>query len=249
MIKSIFTLAFLLFSFPVAAEWNESISAGYRSVPQGQNFQGTIAYDRLLWGEVNREKPLYGYVRAGVRVGGAPTGAVFLQVAPVAPLIFEVQKGATYRYTPSNIFDCKNIFCYGVTERTDVSAKLAFGSGSFVGYASYLWRSITLPESSNPVLAEIELVMASKGNHGYNEYSIAAGVKFADDFAGLIYSRGIFSENKKRSESAYAVYSWKFNEFELSTGAGTCNSDESGVSGSGVFLAMSRKFGESLSLF
>jgi hypothetical protein len=235
--------------FSANAEWNQSIGAGYRSVPQGQNIQGTVAYDKLLWGEVNKERPLYGYLRAGIRAGGAPTAAVFLQVAPVAPLIFEVQRGATYRYTPSQIFDCKNIFCYGVTERTDVSVKIAFGYGSFVGYASYLWRGITLPESSNPVLAEIELVTASMGNHGFNEYSVAAGIKMADDFAGLIYSHGVFSENKKRSESAYAVYSRKFSEFDLSLGAGTYNTDESDVSGSGVILTFSKRFGESLSLF
>ena len=147
------------------------------------------------------------------------------------------------------IFDCKNVFCYGVIECMDVSTKLVFGHGRFVGYGSYLWRSVSLPESSNPVLAEIELVSASPGTHAYNEYSIAAGIKFEDDFAGLIYSSGVFSEGKKRSDSAYAIYNWKLNDFDLSFGAGTYHTDESEVSGSGVIFAISKKFGESLSLF
>lgn len=248
MIKSFFIIAFL-FSASVSAQWNQSVAAGYRSVPAGQNIQATVAYDKILWGEFNRNKPMYGYMRAGVKAGGAPTGAAFVQVSPIAPFIIEFQKSATYRYTPSPIFNCNSIFCFGVTERTDVTAKLAFGIDNLVGYASYLWRDIELPHSSNAVLAETELMTGQPGSHIYNEFSVAAGIKFEENFAGILYSQGVFSENNKRSKSAYVVYSWKYDGFDLTAGVGAYETDEPNVDGTGLILAISKRFGESLSLF
>lgn len=69
-----------------------------RTQPFGTNIVGTAQYDQHLWGEVDKARSLYGYARAGVKAGGSPTAAGFIQVAPIAPLIFEVSKSKTYRF-------------------------------------------------------------------------------------------------------------------------------------------------------
>lgn len=242
--------AILLFSINSFAQLNYKYVFQFRSVPGAKNFLATAAYDGLLWGNMDKQKPLYGYYKLGVTLGGSPTAAVFAEVAPIAPVIFKLQRSTTYRYLPSQVFDCENVYCYGVLDRTDFSVSMVAGYSNVVGLFSYLWRDLRLPTSSNSVLAEQELVAATGGNQHYNEMSLTLGYLLeSKNIVGLHYTAGEFSEANHRSSSLYGVYRCKWRDWELTTGIGSYQSDQDYVGGNGVIFSIGKKIGDSLSLF
>lgn len=248
----------ILFSaLPALAGLNGQLKLNYRNKPAGQNLLATAAYDGLLWGTPDTEMPLYGFYRAGLVAGGTPTAAAFVEVAPVAPLVFRLQKGSTYRYLESSVFECAREYCFGVADRTDLSVTAVGAYGRVLGLVSYLWRDLRLPESSNPVVAEQEYFTARAGRHNYGEWTVALGYKLVDngrgaeiaDRLGLQYTAGEISEGHRRMNSVYAVYQWSWQGLNLTAGAGHFDTDQPGVSGEGLILAIGKNFGESLSLF
>lgn len=243
----LFTLIFCVNSH---AQINYKLSGQYRSTPSATNFLGTVAYDGLLWGNVDRQKPLYGFYKLGLVLGGSPTAAAFVEVAPIAPIVFKLQKSSTYRFTKSAVFDCTTVYCFGVLDRTDFSITMGAGYKNIVGLVSYLWRDIRAPSSANLVVAEQELFTITSGNHYYNEMSITAGYLFEDKtLLGLHYTAGEISEGRRRSNSVYGVYRWQWNELDLTAGVGSYQTDQAYVGGNGVIFAIGKKFGDSLSLF
>ncbi|MEK6628376.1 MAG: hypothetical protein AABY53_07100 [Bdellovibrionota bacterium] len=239
-----------LFCFNSHAQINYKLSGQYRSTPAANNFLGTVAYDGLLWGNVDKQKPLYGFYKVGLVLGGSPTAAAFVEVAPIAPVIFKLQKSSTYRFTKSSTFDCANVYCFGVMDRTDFSVTAGAAYNNIVGLVSYLWRDIRTPSSTNLVVAEQELFTLVPGRHYYNEMSITAGYLFEDKkMLGAAYSAGEISDGRRRSNSVYGFYRWRWNDLDLTAGAGSYQTDQSFVGGNGVIFAIGKKFGESLSLF
>lgn len=247
---------FLLFIFIVMSaasaktEMNLSLKGSYRSDPAGQNIQAIAGYDGLLWGEVNKEIPLYGYYRLGASVGGTPTAAAFIEVAPIAPLIFKLQQASTYRFLESSVFDCKKLYCFGVMDRTDISVTAVGAYGNILGMISYLWRDIRTPSGFGPVVSELEYFSLPEGRHNYGEWNAALGYKLDDDtIIGLQYTAGRVSSGDKQFSSIYGVYQWRWAELDWTAGAGHFASDEVGVTGTGVILTIGKKFGDTLSLF
>lgn len=240
----------LLFCVNSYAQINYKLSAQYRSTPSATNFLGSVAFDGLLWGNVDKQKPLYGYYKLGFTLGGSPTAAAFVEVAPIAPVVFKLQKSSTYRFTKSAVFDCTAVYCFGVLDRTDFSMTAGAAYKNIVGLVSYLWRDIRAPSSENLVVAEQELFTLTPGYHYYNEVSITGGYLFEDKtFLGVHYAAGEISEGRRRSSSVYGIYRWQWNELDLTAGAGSYQTDQAYVSGNGVIFAIGKKFGESLSLF
>lgn len=214
------------------------------------NIAGVVAYDDILWGKVSRETPLYGYYRLGALAGGSPTLGAFIEVAPIAPLVFRYQKSITYRFLKSSSFDCENYYCFGAFDRSDFSVQLAAGYGRVVGAVSYLWRNLNAPESSNPVIAEHELFTVSSGEHLYNEAGITVGYLMRDSsVVGLTHMSAVISEGNRHSSSIYGIYHWKWKGYDLTAGAGRYDTEQPDVSAVGVLFVIGKKFGDSLSLF
>lgn len=214
------------------------------------NVSGVVAYDDLLWGKVSKEAPLYGYYRLGGVAGGSPTLGAFIEVAPIAPLVFRYQKSITYRFLKSSSFDCATTYCFGAFDRSDFSVQLAAGYGRVIGLATYLWRTLNAPESSNPVVAEHELFTVSSGEHTFSEAGLTVGYLLRDSsVVGLTYTSGIISEGNRHSNSVYGIYHWKWKGFDLTAGAGRYDTEQHDVSASGVLFVIGKKFGDSLSLF
>lgn len=241
----------LLFSLQVKAKWNGGVDAGYRSLPAGLNASATLAHDNLLWGEYNKTEPLYGYSRVGLSLGGSPTAAAFVQLAPIAPLIFELQKSASYRYIKSSTFDCEKFYCYGNVDRTEMTVTLLGGYDKFVALASYMWREIRVPDSSNQVVAELEyFTLPANQTHTYHEVNLILGYNINEEQSvALAYTSSSVSYRDFKADSIYALYRMKYMQVDLTFGAGTYNSDQPDVAGNGVVFAIGKKFGESLSLF
>lgn len=245
-------LLVILMLAPVAArsEVNFSLKGSYRSDPAGQNVQATAAYEGLLWGEVDKEMPLYGYYRLGASAGGTPTAAAFVEVAPVAPLIFKLQQASTYRFLESSVFDCKSRYCFGVVDRTDMSVTALGGYGDILGMVSYVWRDIRTPRGFGPVAAELEYFSVSEGRHNYGEWNVAVGYMVSEEItAGLQYTSGRISDGDKEFSSLYGVCQWPWLNLDWTAGVGRFSSDEPGITGNGVVLTIGKKFGETLSLF
>lgn len=240
----------LAYSLNSHSQINYNLKAMYRSTPAATNIVGTLIYEKLLWGEVNKKKPLYGYYKLGAVLGGSPTVGAFVEFSPIAPVTLKYQKSITYRFTKSSVFDCEKAYCFGVLDRNDILMSLAAGYDRVVGVASYLWRDIKAPESSNLVMSEQELFLTTPGSHFYNEVSLTAGYLFENkNVLGVHYTAGEISDQNRRSHSLYGIYHWKWNEIDLTVGAGRYDTDQADVAGSGVFFVIGKQFGERLSLF
>lgn len=247
---NILALLVLFLGLRAIGEVNSSFKFQYRSKPGAMNVSANVAYDDLLWGKFSKETPLYGYYKIGALAGGSPTLGAYIEVAPIAPLVFKYQKSMTYRFLKSSSFGCDTSYCYGTMERSDFSVQLAAGYGRVIGVASVLWRNLTVPESSNPVVAEQELFTLSSGEHSYNETGLTMGYLMRDSsVVGITYSSAVLSEGNRHSSSIYGIYHWKWNGFDVTAGAGRYNTDQPDVSATGVLFVIGKKFGESLSLF
>lgn len=232
------------------AQINYNLKSQYRSTPSALNILGTFSYDKLLWGNVDKQKPLYGYYKLGTVLGGSPTAGIFVELAPLAPLVFKYQRSATYRFTKSAVFDCAEVYCFGVLQRNDLSMTLVGGYENFVGVSSYLWRDINAPSSSNLVVSEQELFTTTPGNHFYNEFTLTLGYLLLEErVLGVFYTAADFSDGNRRSNSVYGIYHWKWNQLDLTIGAGRYETDQPYVSGNGILFVIGKTFGESLSLF
>lgn len=241
---------FSFLSLTAFAEVNSNFKFQFRSKPGATNIAGVVAYDDLLWGKASKEMPLYGYYRLGAVAGGSPTLGAFIEVAPVAPLVFRYQKSTTYRFLKSSSFDCASAYCFGAFDRSDFSVQLAAGYGPIIGVATYLWRTLNAPESSNAVVAEQELFTLTSGEHSYNEAGLTVGYLLHNsNIVGVTFSSAVVSEGNRQSNSVYGIYRWKWNDFDLTAGAGRYDTEQPDVSGSGVLFVIGKKFGDSLSLF
>lgn len=232
--------------------------AQYRSTPGAKNILGTVAYDGLIWGLADKQNPLYGYYKLGLVAGGAPTVGAFIELAPIAPLVFKFEKSSTYRFLKSSIFDCEQAYCYGTVDRTDTSVNLGFGYRNIIGVVSYLSRVIRTPMSSKSIVLDLENFTITPGIHNYREMTLFAGYKLDEKKTlGFHYSAGEISEGIRKVNALYAIYQWKWHwnhqqedqELDLTFGVGNYQTDQDYVSGNGVLFALGKKFGESLSLF
>lgn len=247
--KFIFLVLFSI-GITLKAEVSYKTALQYRSVPSSTNIIASGAYEGLLWGTIDKKSPMYGFYRVGAVLGGSPTAGVFAEVAPIAPIVFKLQQSMTYRFTKSQIFDCSSVYCHGVTNRTDASVSLAGGYQEFVVVASYLWRNITLPQSENSVMSELELFLSTPGQHFYNEMTVAVGYQLDEKKTlGLLHTSGRFSDGDRKSSSFYAVYRFPWQDWDLVAGVGNYTTDQAYVGGQGVIFSIGKKFGESLSLF
>ncbi len=230
------------------ADVHYSLDLGARSKPSTASLDGTVAYDQMLWGTKSQEKPMYGYMRVGARLGGNPTNGAFVQVAPIAPLVFEVQKGYTHRFIKTASFDCSVVECYGRIERTDYIIRLLAGYQHFIFLGNAMWREIQTGNENKPVVLEAEMFSVQPGFHRFFESTVTVGFKLnEDDIVGVMVGAGEISENNRRFSSAYGVYKTKWNGFGIAAGLGKYSSDQADQDGSSAIFSMSYKFGERLS--
>lgn len=232
------------------AETNYKLELSTRTKPKGTNFVAEAAYDHLLWGEQNKTKPLYGYARVGAKIGGSPTLAAFVQVAPIAPLIFEVSKSTTKRFLKSSEFNCDQYECIKTVDRIDLSARAVFGYKDFFGSTSFVYREIKTKSNIRSTALELEYFIIPSGTtESYRSHNILLGQKFGEDLAfGLAYEKGQIKNLNKRYENSVGFCKFLWKDVNWVAGAGHFGSTESGITGNGAFLSISKKFGETLSL-
>lgn len=227
-----------------------SFEARARSAPTIGNVQASANYDQMLWGEKTPDNPLYGYLRAGARGGGSPTYAGFLQVAPIAPIIFEVQKGVTHRFLKISGFACSEIECKGKVDRTDYSIKLLAAFKDFVFLGNIMWREIQTGSSPTLVGLEYEFFEVTPGFHRFFETTWTLGYKLSSgNMIGLVNTQGEMSEGNRRSSSVHAIYRFPYQDFSLVTGIGNFKSDQNNLNQTSVIFSATYQWGERLSLY
>lgn len=247
---SILFLGSLLLSSLSLADVHYSASVVGRTKPATINPTGMVAYDGLLWGEYSKESPLYGYYRIGARAGGNPSYGALLQVAPIAPLIFEIQKGYTHRFAKISTIDCNTVECKGQIDRTDYSVRLIAAKNNFILLSSATWREIRTPDGSLPVGLESEVFVVSPGFHRFFETSFTFGYQLPENqLVGVMVNNGVISEGSRKSSSVYAIYRSKWDEYNYAVGAGTYKSDAPDQDGLSALFSISRSWGDKLSLF
>ncbi len=243
-------LLILLLSSVVFAEVGTNINAAVRTDPRAKNLTATIFYDYLLHGRPSKETPFYGYARAGATIGGSPTLGAFLQVAPVAPLIFEIQKSRTIRFDNADRFDCETNECQGVIDRVDYIIRGVVGFKDFFFSPSYMWREIQTNGEYRPVYIEQEVFMVSPGFHRFQEASAILGYTISEARqTGLIYTENVISENRSRSRTTSAFYRFPISEFKVTIGVSHYKYEQLNREGPAAFLTLDLDFGQKLSLF
>lgn len=247
---SIFLFLIILSPVTIASSVNYKLDGVFRTKPRATNAVAEAAYDHLIWGELDKKKPLYGYGRVGAKLGGSPGLAAFLQFAPIAPVIFEVQQSRTKRFLKSSEFNCAQVECLNTVKRLDYSIRLLGGYKDFFATALFLWRKIETPASSMPVMVELEyFTLSPKASHQFYSNSFIVGHNLSEDLSfGLAYEHADISKQNKEFENMVGFTRLKWKDIQWSVGAGRFRSNETNITGNGVFLSLSKKFGESLSL-
>ncbi len=253
MKKRNFIMILILGLFQVSqsyAETNYSLSLVGRSKPATINPTGTIAYDGMLWGEFSKDHPMYGYYRVGAKAGGNPNYGAFFQIAPIAPLVFEVSKGITNRFLKISTLDCDAVDCKGKVDRTDYAIRAAGAKGNFVLLVSANWREIRTDEASQLVGLESEFFTVTPGFHRFFETSTLLGYKSSEnDIVGLLFNNGTISEGSRKNSSVYGIYRSKWDDYNWTVGAGNFKSDMPDQDGLSLIFSISRNWGDRLSLF
>ncbi len=232
------------------AETHYLLDASLRTQPSAKNLVGTAAYDGMLWGVADKKNPLYGYYRVGLRAGGNPSYAAFLQIAPVAPLIFEIQRGDTHRFFDISSINCDLVECKGKVERTDYSIRLLAAYESIFFSGTALWRELRTSNNSKLVGLENELFVVTSGFHRYFESNITLGYQLpGEHLAGVTYTSGLLSEGDRKISTVYGFYQLPYKGFSVTLGAGEYKSDAPDQDGFSGVLLISKEWGEKLSLY
>lgn len=233
------------------ADVHYSLNLVGRTKPATANPTGTVAYDGMLWGEYNKEKPLYGFYRVGARAGGNPSYGAFVQISPIAPLVFEVAKGTTNRFLKINTLDCDQVECKGKVDRTDYIIRAAAAKGNWVFLGSALWRDIKTEDSPKTIGLEAEFFVVPAGTTTkYTETSFTLGHKLGEDkLVGVMVTNGSLPDYSLKNSSAYAIYRDRWTDYNWAVGAGSFRSDMPDQDGFSAIFSISRTWGDRLSLF
>ena len=232
------------------AEVGSNINAAFRTDPRAKNLTATIFYDYLLHGTPSKETPFYGYARAGAVVGGSPTIAAFLQVAPVAPVVFEVQKSRTIRFDGADRFDCQTYECQGVIDRLDYKIRAAVAYNDFFFAPGFMWREIQTNGDYRPVYIEQEVFVVTPGFHRLQEGSAVLGYSISDhQQAGVIYTENEISENHFRSRTTSVFYRFPVQDLKITVGLSHFKYEQLNREGPAAFLTLDLDYGQKLSLF
>ncbi len=239
----------MLISNYAMAQSHYSLELSSRTKPYGTNLLATAAADKLLWGKEDKSNPIYGYGSIGAQVGGSPTAAIFAKLAPIAPIIFEVQKSKTYRFIKSSEFDCSSNQCLSSVDRTDYSVKLLAGYKNLVGSFSALWRDVKSKETTKPTALELEYFSVPAGTHRFIQTGAIVGYKTSNQqFFGFTLNNGYISNINKKFTNYYGLYHFEWKELNWLVGAGHYQTNEANISGNGALISISKNFGESLGL-
>ncbi len=250
MNKFTFFIISLFFTQVVFADLNYKLDFNMRSQPFGTNIVGTAQYDHSLWGEVDKSKPLYGYARAGVKAGGSPTVAGFIQVAPIAPLILEVSKSKTYRFLDSKEFNCSTYECKKSVDRLDFTTRLVFGYKNFFGTTAINFRDVKTAAQPKLMALEFEYFSVPSGRtHSLVSKSLVLGQKYSETLTfGLLYEHSEIAKLLKRAEFSMGFVRAKYYDIDWLFGASHYSSNERDMEGNGIVIGVSKSFGETLGL-
>jgi hypothetical protein len=107
---------------------------------------------------------------------------------------------------------------------TKTLSRLVFGYKAFFGSTSFLYREIKSQSNAKKMALELEPL-------------------------GLSYEKGQIKNLNKHFEYSVGFCKVLWKEVSWVAGAGHFESTESGISGNGAFLSLSKRFGETLSLY
>jgi len=243
-------IAVFFFALTSFAEFHYELEGLLRTDPRAMNMTVTAAYDHLLRVEFSKENPFYSYGRAGVIAGGSPSLAAFLEYAPVAPLIFSVQKSFTHRFQDASRFDCETIQCKKNIDRTDYSVRGVVGYQKFFFSQSYLWRELKTDSDPLPIYLEQERAVVPEGFHRFTESTSVLGYQISDEqIAGAFYTATWVSEGNFHSHTASAFFRQNCGEFSLTFGVSQYKYEQFDIQGPAGFITLNFEQGKKLSLF
>lgn len=242
---------FLLFFLSVAkSEIHYSAKFELRTDPRAMNVTATVASDHLLRGQQSKEKPFYSYGRLGLVAGGSPTLGAFIDYAPIAPLIFSVQKSFTHRFQDSSRFDCENYQCKKNVDRTDYSVRGIVAYGKFFFTQNYIWREMKTDADMRPVYLEQEHAVVTSGFHRFTEATSILGFEISkEQIIGVLYTADWLSEGRFRSHTASVFFRQKWGDFSLTFGLNEYKYEQFDIQGPAGFLTVNFNQGQKLSLF
>lgn len=246
-----FFIGFILYACCFAkAEVHTNVEGSLRTDPRAMNLTATVAYDHLLRGEASKENPFYSYARLGLIVGGSPSVGAYLDYAPIAPLIFSVQKNHTHRFQKASRFDCENFQCQKNIDRTDYSVRGIVAYEKLFFTQSYTWRELRTDGDVHGFYIEQEHFVVTPGFHRFTEASSILGYQISDEQqAGILYVSNELSEGHDRSHTASAFFRQQWGEFAFTFGISQYKYEQFDSKGPAGFITIDWDRGKKLSLF
>lgn len=232
------------------AEISYELEAALRTDPRAMNMTAKFNYDHLLRGEFSKEDPFYSYARAGFIGGGSPTFGAFVEYAPVAPLVFSVQKDWTHRFQKMGRFDCETSQCQKNIDRTDYSARVIVGYQKFFFSQSYTFRELKTDSDSQPIFLEQERALVPSGFHRFQKVTSIVGYQISEEqMAGVLYAGTWLSETADRSHTASVFFRQECGDFSLTFGLSQYKYEQFDIQGPAGFISLNFSQGQKLSLF
>lgn len=245
----LFVLIFLA-SLWTHAEYSYELEAVLRTDPRATNMAAKFNYDYLIRGEFSKETPFYSYARAGLVAGGSPSLGAFIEYAPVAPLIFSVQKNWTHRFLDASRFDCETNQCKKNIDRIDYGVRGVLGYENIFFSQSYALREIKTDSEVRTIYIEQEHALISSGFHRFQEATSILGYQISkEQIAGVLYTSSWISEGGFRSHTASVFYRQQCGDFSLTFGLSQYKYEQFDIQGPAGFVTLNFSRGEKLSLF
>ena len=246
-LKYLFATCVILHGINALANWDYQASFFGRTLPFGGIPSGTVGYNFLVWGEDPRPQlpqngpPTgtgadwrFGYVRPYFTAqSNVFTSRAIGEIDLFPVSIFGVTLGQAYqaRINQSTQFDCTQVLCGGVLNRSYVRLQTVVGTHGFyaAGWLRFDW--ISHPDSSMSFLEESTALVGAPGSDRMAHLTVALGYSPNQEWivgASAVQSRVLTSSHQSFTSFLFGNYytgPWSFL-----LGAGTYSSSHQALS-------------------
>ncbi len=122
-----------LFSLNAIAGFDLSLGTSFRSYPAiGAEINAEAGFNQLLWGEVDKEKPFYGFIRPALSLSSSVVVNNYdarIEFNPISFVSFvRGYKHVTSKFDEFSFYECRKVRCTGDMKRDYSKLKFALGS-------------------------------------------------------------------------------------------------------------------------
>ncbi len=214
--RILFLLIAALATIQVSAKgaFDYKFEAFARTTPLGAYLRGEVGYAQTIWGEGNRQNPLYGMIRSSIRLqtsGLINSAEAKLEFFPISFLGLYVGKSIMNRGASElDGFNCDVIICKNSKiERNLWGAQMALKLGAFFSIVRYQFHSSKLKNAHGVGYAEEQGTLIGSGTQDTLLQALhVIGIQYKKDQAiALLFKRNFTKIS--RLDSTMTTLLWR----------------------------------------